>query len=66
MDTLSAAVRNRIIARIKTKDTAPEMAMRRAMRTAGLRFRLLRGDLLGTPDLVFPRYRAAVFVHGCF
>lgn len=52
--------------RIRSRDTAPEMAVRRMAHRLGLRFRLHRSDLPGTPDLVFPRHRTAVFVHGCF
>jgi DNA mismatch endonuclease (patch repair protein) len=54
------------MAAIRGSNTRPELAVRRAMHKAGLRFRLHRRDLPGTPDLVFPRYRTAVFVHGCF
>lgn len=51
---------------IRGHDTAPELRVRRAAHTAGLRFRLQRRDLPGTPDLVFPRHRVALFVHGCY
>lgn len=54
------------MAKIGPKNTAPELAVRRAAHAAGFRFRLHRRDLPGTPDLVFPRFRAAIFVHGCF
>ena len=54
------------MAAIRGSNTRPEVAVRRALHKAGLRFRLHRRDLPGTPDLVFPRYRTAVFVHGCF
>lgn len=66
MDVVSPVVRSRIMASIKGHDTCPEMAVRRAMHAAGLRFRLHRRDLPGTPDLVFPRHHTVVFVHGCF
>jgi DNA mismatch endonuclease, patch repair protein len=52
--------------RVRSKGTSPEMAVRRALHAAGHRFRLHRKDLPGNPDLVLPRYRLAVFVHGCF
>lgn len=55
-----------MMARIGAKNTRPELVVRRAMHRAGLRFRLHRRDLPGTPDLVFPRFRTVVFVHGCF
>lgn len=54
------------MARVRGKDTAPEMRVRRIAHGMGLRFRLHRKDLPGTPDLVFPKHRLAVFVHGCF
>ena len=51
---------------IRGKDTKPEMIVRRAIHSAGYRYRLHRRDLPGTPDLVFPRLKAVIFVHGCF
>ncbi|MFL6759255.1 very short patch repair endonuclease [Sphingomonas sp.] len=51
---------------IRSKDTKPEMRVRRIAHSMGLRFRLHRSDLPGSPDLVFPRHRLALFVHGCF
>lgn len=66
LQLLSPAVRSRMMASIKGRDTRPEMAVRRAMHAAGLRFRLHRRDLPGTPDLVFPKHSTVVFVHGCF
>ena len=51
---------------VKSVNTKPEMVMRRALHAAGFRFRLHRRDLPGSPDLVFPRFRAVVFVNGCF
>ncbi len=52
--------------RIRKSDTAPEMMVRRLAHGLGLRFRLHRRDLPGTPDIVFPRRRTVVLVHGCF
>lgn len=54
------------MAAIRSKDTKPELYVRRLVHAAGFRFRLHRRDLPGRPDLVFPRFRLAVFVHGCF
>lgn len=51
---------------VKGRDTKPEMKVRRAAHALGYRFRLYRKDLPGSPDLVFPRFKTAVFVHGCF
>ena len=51
---------------IKGKNTSPELAVRKALHAAGLRFRLHVRDLPGRPDIVLPRFRVALFVHGCF
>lgn len=52
--------------RVRSKNTAPELAVRKALHAAGFRFRLHRRDLAGRPDIVLPRFRLAIFVHGCF
>ncbi len=62
----SAALRRRTMQAVKSKDTAPELAVRRLAHRMGYRFRLHRKDLPGKPDLVFPRLHKVVFVHGCF
>lgn len=54
------------MSRVRSKDTKPELAVRKAAHALGLRFRLHRRDLPGTPDLVFPSRQTALFVHGCF
>ena len=54
------------MAGIRGKDTKPEKVLRRALHSRGLRYRLHAGDVIGCPDLTFPKYRAVVFVHGCF
>ncbi|MFC7552329.1 hypothetical protein ACFQU7_08820 [Pseudoroseomonas wenyumeiae] len=54
------------MAAVKGRDTKPEIAVRRLAHALGYRFRLQRRDLPGSPDLVFPARRKAVFVHGCF
>lgn len=54
------------MAAIKSKDSRAEMLVRCGLHRLGLRFRLHARALPGTPDLVFPRHRAVVFVHGCF
>lgn len=54
------------MSRVRTKDTRPEMVVRRAIYAAGLRYRLQRKDLPGRPDIVLPSLRVAIFVHGCF
>ena len=58
--------RSELMRRVRGKDTTPERAVRRVAHALGYRFRLHRRDLPGTPDLVFPRLRRAIFVHGCF
>jgi len=66
VDIVDAATRSRMMAGIRGKDTGPEVTLRRAMHARGFRYRLHARSMPGRPDLVFPRYRAAVFVHGCF
>ena len=58
--------RGRIMRAVKSRDTAPELIVRRLAHRMGYRFRLHRKDLPGNPDLVFPRLRKIIFVHGCF
>lgn len=65
-DRIDPIRRSANMARIRSSGTQPEIAVRRAVHAAGLRFRLNRRDLPGTPDLVLPKCRIAVFVHGCF
>jgi DNA mismatch endonuclease (patch repair protein) len=54
------------MARIKSKNTKPELAVRRALHALGYRFRLHRSDLYGRPDIVLPKHKTIIFVHGCF
>lgn len=54
------------MAAIKSRNTKPELLIRRTLHAAGLRYRLYAKHLPGRPDLVFPRHKAVVFVHGCF
>lgn len=65
-DVVDASTRSRMMAGIRGKDTRPELLLRRALHGRGLRYRLHGSKLPGRPDLVFPRFRAALFVHGCF
>ncbi len=65
-DIVDSKRRSRIMSRIKGRDTTPELVVRRMAHRLGFRFRLHRKDLPGRPDIVFPRHRTAVFVHGCF
>jgi DNA mismatch endonuclease, patch repair protein len=66
MDKLTSEARSRNMSRIRSRDTSPELAVRRFLHRAGLRFRLHQQGLPGKPDLVFAARRACVFVHGCF
>lgn len=59
-------LRSWTMSRVRSTDTSPELAVRKAAHAVGLRFRLYRSDLPGTPDLVFKRWKTALFVHGCF
>ena len=58
--------RSALMARISSKDTKPEMAVRRLLHALGYRYRLHRRDLPGAPDVAFPGRNKAIFVHGCF
>tara|TARA_Y100000589_G_scaffold175080_1_gene166188 strand:- start:4 stop:372 length:369 start_codon:yes stop_codon:yes gene_type:complete len=51
---------------IKSKNTKPEIAVRKLLHSMGYRFRLHRKDLPGSPDIVLPKYKTVIFVHGCF
>jgi len=66
VDFLTKAERSERMSRIRSRDTKPEIMLRRELHARGLRFRLHKSGLPGKPDLVFPRYKAVVFVHGCF
>lgn len=65
-DTLSSELRSTLMSRVRTKDTGIERLVRGSLHAKGFRYRLGGGDLPGRPDIVLPRYRAVVFVHGCF
>lgn len=65
-DRLSPERRSWLMSRVGSNDTGPEMRVRKVAHAMGLRFRLHRKDLPGHPDIVFPRWRIAIFVHGCF
>ena len=65
-DTISKAQRSALMARIRGKDTKPEVFVRSALHRAGFRFRLYARGLPGRPDIVLPRHGVVIFVHGCF
>lgn len=66
MDKVDRATRSRMMSRVGRRDTGPEMVLRKALHKRGLRYRLHDRKLPGSPDLVFPRFRAVAFIHGCF
>ncbi|MGQ5490649.1 very short patch repair endonuclease [Thauera sp. ZXT1-4] len=65
-DRLSPSARSSLMQRVKQKNTAPEKIVRSLLHRLGYRFRIHRKDLPGTPDIVLPSRRVAIFVHGCF
>lgn len=65
-DIVPPAVRSRMMAGIRGKNTKPELQLRSGLHRRGLRFRLHCNSLPGRPDLVFPKYKAVIFAHGCF
>jgi len=66
VDVLTPEQRKTCMSNIKGKNTKPEVLVRKIVHSMGYRFRLHRKDLPGKPDLVFPRYRKVIFVHGCY
>lgn len=66
VDVVDKATRSRMMSGIKGKNTKPELMVRRYLHGRGLRYRLHGANLPGRPDIVLPRYRVVVFVHGCF
>ena len=65
-DIFAPEKRHEIMQNVKTKNTAPEIKLRSLLHKNGFRFRANRKDLPGKPDIVLPKYRAVIFVHGCF
>ncbi|WP_028452547.1 very short patch repair endonuclease [Chitinilyticum aquatile] len=65
-DIVDKATRSRMMSGIRSKDTKPEMLIRKALHARGFRFRLHVKDLPGKPDLVLPKYKAVIFINGCF
>ncbi len=66
VDIVDKATRSRMMAGIRGRNTKPELVLRRALHVRGFRYRLHVKNVHGRPDVVLPKYRAAVFVHGCF
>ncbi|WP_055661336.1 very short patch repair endonuclease [Roseibium aggregatum] len=65
-DIVAPEVRSRMMAGIRGKNTKPELILRRGLHAAGFRFRLHDRTLPGKPDIVFPKYKAVLFAHGCY
>lgn len=66
MDSLSPEKRSWNMSRIKAKDTKPEIAVRQVLHALGYRFRLENTDIPGKPDIILPKYKIVIYVHGCF
>ena len=66
MDVFTKEKRSRIMSKVKGKDTKPERLVRSLLHGMGYRFRLHRRNLPGNPDIVLPKHRKVIFVHGCF
>ena len=65
-DIVDSQTRSRMMSGIRGKNTKPELALRRSLHALGLRYRLHAKGIPGKPDIVMPKYRAVIFVHGCF
>ena len=65
-DIVAPEVRSRMMSGIRSKNTGPELAVRRGLHKLGFRFRIHDKRLEGSPDIVLPKWRAVIFVHGCF
>jgi len=65
-DIVDSETRSRMMARVRSKNTKPEILIRKGLHARGFRYRLHKKGLPGKPDLVFPKYRAVIFVNGCF
>lgn len=65
-DNLNPEQRRRAMQAVRSRNTKPEIQLRKSLHALGFRFRIHRRDLPGSPDIVFPKHRAVVFVHGCF
>lgn len=66
MDVVDAAKRSKMMAGIKSKNTGPEMMVRKYLHAKGFRYRLHARKLPGSPDVVLPKHKVVIFVHGCF
>ena len=65
-DIVNVETRSRMMSNIRSKDTYPELLIRKSLHARGFRFRVHVKNLAGTPDLALRKYKAAIFIHGCF
>ena len=65
-DIVDASTRSIMMSRVKSKDTRQEVEIRKRLFALGFRYRLYDKKLPGTPDIIFPKYKAVIFIHGCF
>lgn len=65
-DIVDKSTRSRMMSGIRSKNTKPEVIIRKALHAAGFRFRIHKSDIPGNPDIVLKKYNAVIFVHGCF
>lgn len=66
MDIWDKKKRSEVMSKIRSKNTKPEILLRKALFSKGLRYRINYKKLPGKPDIVFPKYKTVIFVHGCF
>ncbi|RUS48859.1 very short patch repair endonuclease [Cohnella sp. AR92] len=66
VDTLTTEQRSKMMSKIKAKNTMPEMTVRKYLHSKGFRYRLHDKKLPGKPDIILPKYKTAIFIHGCF
>ena len=66
IDVVDVKTRSRMMSNIRSKNTSPELLIRKALHARGFRYRVHAKNLPGTPDLVLPKYKAVILVHGCF
>ena len=66
MDKFTSEKRSLIMSKVRSRDTKPEVIVRKLIFSKGYRYRLNRKDLPGSPDIVLPKYRTVIFVNGCF
>ena len=66
MDVYSKEIRSKVMSKIRSKNTKPEVVLRKALFARGFRYRINYSKLPGSPDIVLPKYKTVVFVNGCF